>query len=71
MKGRRKVKTEKWKAIAQLIRETRATLESSLRAQFQGRFLAKAEAAGQHKGPEVILAENTERNRTTMTERDQ
>lgn len=56
MKGRRKVKTEKWKSISQLIRETRATLESSPRAQFQGRFLAKAEAAGRYYEPEGILA---------------
>lgn len=56
MKGRRKVKTEKWKAIEQLIQEARATLESRPRAQFQGRFLAKAEAAGRHYEPEGILA---------------
>lgn len=70
MKGRRKVKTEKWKAIEQLIQEARATLESSPRAQFQGRFLAKAEAAGRYYEPEGILAGSAECNRKTVTEPD-
>ncbi len=70
MKGRRKAKTEKWKAIEQLIQEARSTLESSPRAQFQGRFLAKAEAAGRFYEPEGILAGRAECNVKTVTEPD-
>ncbi len=61
MKGRRKIKTSKWKLQAQFIQEAKSILESESYACRSGRFLSKAVAAGRDVEPVGLLAGPTEK----------
>lgn len=63
MKGRRKIKTSKWKLQAQFIQKVKSILESESYACRSGRFLSKAVAAGLHAEPVGVLAGPTLKKR--------
>lgn len=56
MKGRRKIKTSKWKLKAQFTQEAKTILTSESHAFRRGRFISKAVAAGKHAEPVGVLA---------------
>lgn len=56
MKGRRKLKTEKWHLIARLILDSRAILDSKSHALQKGKFLSNAIAASSVAEPVGMLA---------------
>ncbi len=56
MKGRRKVRTEKWQMIEQFKREARAFVASEEHAQRAGRFLSRSANAGREGEPVGVMA---------------